>query len=121
MNLNIKTTNISLRPETKEYLEKKLMMLGNVIDFNQDSVFAQVELGKTTQHHRQGDIFRAEINLKIAGHSFRAVSEKEDLYSAIDEMKDEIGREVKSGKQKSISLFRRGAQKMKKFLRLDRD
>ena len=121
MNLNIKTTNISLTPETKEYLERKLMMLEKIIDFNKDNVFAQVELGKTTMHHKQGDIFRAEINLRINGNSFRAVREEEDLYAAIDGMKDEINREVKNGKEKRISIVRRGGQRLKRFLHLDRD
>ena len=120
MNLNIKTTNISLTPEIREYLERKLAMLEKIVDFNRDNVFAQVELGKISQHHRQGEIFRAEINLRIGGHSFRAVREEEDLYAAIDGMKDEINREVKNGKQKSLSLFRRGGQAFKKFLRMDK-
>jgi ribosomal subunit interface protein len=118
MTLNIKTTNISLTPETKEYLERKLAMLGKIIDFENGNVYAQVELGKTTEHHKQGDIFRAEINLRMAGRSFRAVSEKQDLYAAIDAMKDELGREVKSGKDKKVSLLRRGGQRIKKMLRI---
>lgn len=117
MNLNIKTTNISLTPEIREHFEKKLRMLDRFINFDRDNVYVQAELGKISEHHRSGEIFRAEINLKIAGHDFRAVSEKNDLYAAIDEAKDELGREVKNAKQKRVSLVRRGAQKLKNLLR----
>lgn len=97
------------------------MMLDKYIDFGRDNVFIQAELGKTTQHHRSGDIYRAEINLQVGGHTFRAVAEKDDLYAAIDEVKDELGREVKANKKKRISIIRRGAQKLKNILRFGRN
>jgi len=49
MNLNIKTTNTSLTPAIKDYLEKKLMMLDKIVDFSRDNVLVEVELGKTTK------------------------------------------------------------------------
>ena len=117
MNINIKTTNISLTPAIKDYFEKKLMAIDKLVDFSRDNVYVQAELGKTTHHHRQGDVFRAEINLRVSGYNYRAVAEKDDLYAAIDVVKDELSREVKNGKQKRISLVRRGAQKIKNLLR----
>ncbi len=117
MNLNIKTTNISLTPAIKDYFEKKLMSLDKLVDFDRDNVLIQAELGKTTHHHNKGDIFRAEINLRVSGNNYRAVSEAEDLYAAIDAVKDVLTQEVKSGKQKRMSLVRRGAQQLKSILR----
>jgi putative sigma-54 modulation protein len=117
MNLNIKTTNISLTPAIKDYFEKKLMSLDKLVDFDRDNVLIQAELGKTSQHHHKGDFFRAEVNLRVSGNNYRAVSEKEDLYAAIDEVKDILTGEVKHGKQKRMSLVRRGAQKVKNILR----
>lgn len=119
MNLNIKTTNFSLTPAIKAYLEKKLMVLDKLVDFDRENVLIRAELGKTSQHHRHGDIFRAEADIKIGGTSFRAVSEKEDLYAAIDDLKDELTREITTWKDKKKSKVRRGAQSMKKILRKD--
>lgn len=116
MNLNIKTTNISLTPAIRDYFEKKIMSLDKLVDFNRDNVLIQAELGKTTQHHHKGDFFRAEVNLRVSGSNYRAVVEKEDLYAAIDEVKDVLTQEVKSGKQKRMSLVRRGAQQVKNLL-----
>jgi putative sigma-54 modulation protein len=117
MNLNIKTTNITLTPAIRDYFEKKLMSIDKLVDLERDNVLIQAELGKTTHHHNKGEIFRAEINLSVGGHYHRAVSEKEDLYAAIDDVKDELSREIKSGKQKRTSIVRRGGQKLKNLLR----
>ncbi len=117
MNLNIKTTNISLTPAIQDYLEKKLGMLNKFIDLEGDNVFIHAEVGKTTKHHKSGDFFRAEVNLRVGGRTFRAVSEKDDLYAAIDEVKDELSEEIKAGKEKKISIVRKSALKLKNMLK----
>jgi putative sigma-54 modulation protein len=121
MNLNIKTTNISLTPAIRDYFEKKIMSLDKLVDFDRDNVLIQVELGKTTQHHHKGDFFRAEVNLRVSGNNYRAVVEKEDLYAAIDGVKDVLTQEVKSGKQKRMSIVRRGAQRVKDMLQFRKE
>ncbi|MBX4198248.1 ribosome-associated translation inhibitor RaiA [Candidatus Parcubacteria bacterium] len=117
MNINIKTTNISLKTETEDYLTKKLLTLKKLVDFEADNVFAQVELGKTTNHHKSGNIFMAEINLRVGKTTFRAVSKKEDLHAAIDDMKDEISRELKSKFDKQRSMERKGGAAIKNMVR----
>jgi ribosomal subunit interface protein len=82
-----------------------------------ESIKCNVEVGKTTRHHKSGDIFRAEINLHTAGKDFYAVSEKGDLYAAIDEVKDEISRALVHHKGKSTTLMRKGAATVKNILR----
>lgn len=121
MNLNIKTTNFSLTEAISDYLEKKLRSLDRIIDWDADNVKVETELGKISEHHNKGDIFRAEINVNRAGHFVRAVSEKSDLYAAIDDMKDQIGQALKQGKDKRKSLFRRGAGKIKNLLKFGRE
>ena len=76
-----------------------------------------VEVGRTTQHHKSGDIFRAEINLKLKGDSLRAVREAEDLYAAIDQVKDEIVDLLTTHADKRRTLLRRGAAKIKNILK----
>jgi len=66
MKINIKTTNISLTPAISEYIEKRIGSLDKFYKKEEDIVI-NVEVGKTTEHHKSGDIFRAEINLTRAG------------------------------------------------------
>lgn len=117
MAINLKGTNIKITPEISGYLDKRLEGVRKFLPKEGDSFLADVELGKTTNHHQTGNIFRAEITVHIGGRSFRAVSEQSDLYRAIDNMKDEVTRELSSYKEKRISLIRRGGQKIKNILR----
>jgi ribosomal subunit interface protein len=113
MNINIKTTNITLKSDIEDYLNKKLVTLKKLVDFDDENVFAQVELAKTTNHHKSGNFFRAEINLRIGKKRFRVVSEKEDIKAAIDDMKDVLSQEIKSQQEKTRTNTRKGAAVIK--------
>lgn len=117
MNLNIKSTNMRMTPAIKSYVEEKVALIEKLIDPADTSVGANVEVGRTTKHHQSGDVFRAEINLHIAGRNLRAVSKQQDLYAAIDEMKDDVTRQLRVGKRKRIDFTRRGGAKLKKMIR----
>ncbi|TSC68282.1 MAG: Uncharacterized protein G01um101472_65 [Parcubacteria group bacterium Gr01-1014_72] len=117
MRLSLKGTQLSITPAIREYLEKRLAALARHINLEDSAVLLQVELGRTTRHHHTGDVFRAEINLYRGKESFRAEAEAQDLYAAIDEVRDEIIREVTGSKEKRLSLLRRGGQKVKDILR----
>lgn len=113
MKINERGINMTITSEIKDFLYGKLAHLDKYIDPTDDSIICDVELGMTTKHHKNGDIFKAEINLFMAGKTLRAVSEKEDILSAIDVAKDEIVREITVNKDKKVSLMRRGGSKIK--------
>jgi ribosomal subunit interface protein len=117
MKINIKATNIHLTPEISDYLQKKLDMLDRMIDPSDTSVFCEVEVGKTTNHHKTGDVFRTEINLTKDGKLFRAVSEESTVNASIDEAKDEILGELKHHKSKRVTLMRRGGAQIKNLIK----
>lgn len=114
---NIKATNIELTDSIREYVAKKIELLEKYIEVGDTSALCNVEVGKVTMHHRTGDVFKAEINLRVSGKNFYAVVEKDTLYSALDEVKDEIARALSSGKKKKESLVRRGGAKIKAILK----
>ncbi len=116
MEIKIKTTNFSLTPAIQIYLEDKLNSLGKILPYN-ESVSADVELGKTSRHHQKGDIFKAEVNLLVPGRLIRAVAEEWDLRVAIDAVKDDLQRKIKINKEKNFSLYKKGARILKKLLR----
>jgi len=115
MGISIKATSLELTPALKDYAEKRLSNLGK---FTGGEPMVAIELGKSSGHHNKGDIFRAEVNvLTPLGKQHRAVSEKADMYEAIDDIRAEIVRELTSAKDKKGSLFRRGARKIKNMLK----
>ena len=117
MKIQVKATNIKLTDAISDYLDKRLGAFDKYIDPEETSLICDVEVGRTTHHHLQGDIFRAEINLHVGGKSFRSVSEQETLYSAIDDVREEMSRVLRKQKQKQRTLVRRGAAQMKNLLR----
>ena len=117
MRTNIKWSHIDQSDSVRDYLDKKLKDLDKLVDSAEGEASAQVELGKTTSHHKSGDIFRAEINLMMNGKRLRAVSETADIYSSIDEVRDEIFEEVIKQKDRRRSLIRRGGHRIKNMMR----
>lgn len=113
MKTNVKATQMELTSAISEYLSKRLSALDKFVDPTDDSAMCYVEVGKVSHHHKSGDVFRAEINLHIGGKSFRAEAQESDLYAAIDVVKDEMIAELRSNKTKTLSLLRRGGQKIK--------
>jgi len=117
MHINIKATNIELTSEISEYTEKRLRSLDKLIDPEDTTALCDVEIGRTTKHHQRGNIFRAEINVTIKGGQFRAVSEKETLYDAIDTAKDDMMRELRRSKQKHRRLLKKSGVRFKNLMR----
>lgn len=106
-----------MTPAISDYLDKRLSSVDKFVDENDNTPMCYVEIGKTTSHHKSGDIFRAEINLHIGGKVFRVEEEKEDLYSAIDAVKDELLAELRKAKMKKMSLIKRGGMIIKNSIK----
>lgn len=115
MQIKTKYTNLTLTPETKDQLNKKVESVSKIVG-EEENVLFEVEFGKSTKH-QSGDVFRAEINITINGDHFRAESENADLYSATDEAKDEIANVLRSYKNKKKSWVKRSGTKLKEFIR----
>ncbi len=116
MNINIKSTNIILTPAIKDYVEKKVLSLEKFIHDDTKNVRVEIEVGKISNHHKSGDIFRAEAHLFFKGNEIYVVAEKDDLYSSIDEMRMKAERECISLKDKKFSLLKRGSARIKKMI-----
>lgn len=129
MKIVIKTTNLKLNGELRNYIQEKIGSLEKFARIFQDEnyydgFFAKgkprvevwIEIGRTTFHHQKGDIFRAEAQMHLPGKSLRAESEAEDLKLAITEIKDELQRELKKYKGKAESVTKRKARFFKKLL-----
>ncbi|MDP2593475.1 MAG: ribosome-associated translation inhibitor RaiA [bacterium] len=113
---NIKATNVKLTSEIREYLDKKLQSFSKLISPDDPTVILDIELGRTTSRHQSGNIFRAEINLNMKGANLRAESEKANLFLAIDEVRDEVLKELRRNKGRKIARFKRGARTIKKVI-----
>jgi len=116
MKINIQGVGIELAEAIKDYANKKVSVLEKFITNEEDSLL-DIEIGKTTNHHKQGEVFKAEIKIIFAGKKFYAVSLKEDLYRAIDDAKEQLEYQIVQSKKREETLFRRGARSIKKMMK----
>ena len=129
MKITIKGTNIQLSDSIYEYIQKKI---GGLDKFMQgigeplDKLGVKgnppyecwVEVERTTKHHQSGDIFRAEIQIKLPGvEGVRTESTQWDLHQAIDEAKGEMQRQLKRYKRKQSAKGKSEARKAKDMTR----
>lgn len=117
MNINIKGTNITVTEAIADYITKRCESFSKFFDPADTAIMCDVEVGKTTNHHKQGEIFRAEIHIVAKDRNLYASSEKEDLYAAIDDVRDEIVSELSSLKDRKVTLVRKGGAKIKAMLK----
>ena len=96
-------------PSLKEFVEKKLGSLERFVRrFDEEgSVELRVEVAKTTRHHRKGEVFRAEANLKLPNALLRAEERAEDLRVAVDRLRHTLELEIHKYKTKFVGNPRR--------------
>lgn len=119
MKIIIKTTNIELNPQIEDYIHDKIGTIDKFLDgMDRNVIEARVEIGKITQHHQTGNVFRAEVNLKLPGRILRSEAEEMDYRTAIDRVKEELQSEIKKYRGKMEAKYKRGARVAKKLFRL---
>jgi len=117
MNIKIRAKNFEITPAIDDYVTKKISTLEKFLT-GKDNILCEVEIGRTTKHHKSGDIFQAEINIvEPGGVQIFARAEEVDLYTAIDIVRDGAEREIVSRKKKKNTLFRKGGMVIKNLIK----
>ncbi|MEX0935205.1 MAG: ribosome-associated translation inhibitor RaiA [Candidatus Paceibacterota bacterium] len=111
-----KTHHIDLTPAISDYIEKRLSKIDKLIDKEDTSAQADIEIGKEVPDQHSGDIFYAKIGMHMSEGYVFSDAQKDDLYAAIDTAVDEIVREVRKKKGKKETLMRRGARVVKRTI-----
>ncbi|MBI5420713.1 MAG: ribosome-associated translation inhibitor RaiA [Parcubacteria group bacterium] len=115
MKIIVSAKNIELTPGLEQYIGEKINGLSKLIRLYEESGVAEarIEVSKTSRHHKQGEVYYAEANLKLPGSLLRAESTNLDMYSTIDEIKDELARQIKAYKERKSVKRRKGARELK--------
>jgi putative sigma-54 modulation protein len=100
MKISIKATNVEITPSLREYVEEKIGSLEKFVKRwnTEDGVEVWVEVGRTTEHHRKGDVFRAEADLRLPGKILRAEEDHSDVRVAVDRVREKLQREIEKYK-----------------------
>jgi putative sigma-54 modulation protein len=120
MNINLQGKNMDITEAIHDYVIKRITNLGKLLTNIENTgreVSVYFNVAKTTNHHRSGNVFRADCTVMIDGKKFHSSSDKEDMNEAIDDVKENLFREISKKKNKKSALFYRGARKIKDLMK----
>ena len=113
MQYNLLGTGLAITTEIREYIEKRLARL-EVLLGGETAVHADIELQFQKSEDKK---YRAECTLACAGRVYRAEALGESLHEAIDLASGSLVQDVERAQKKRLSLMRRGAARVKEFVR----
>ena len=99
-----------------DVVDQKLAALEKFLSADAD-VSCEVEFEKVAAHN-QGRIYRVEVNLSVDGTLYRAEATEENFEKAIDEVRNELDRELSRAKDKHMTLEKQSGREAKEMLNL---
>ena len=97
MTLNITHHGIELTPAIKQYVEEKMQSLEKYFESIRH---IDVEVGLSNHHHRKGNIFACKAAVQVGSEIMRMEKEAEDLYKAVDKVRDHLRAELSDWKKR---------------------
>ena len=116
--ISFKHTQTEVNYKLQDLITIKLHSLERYIGGKSDNR-CEVEFSKIAPH-QNGDIYKVEVNIWSDGVLYRATDTASTFENAIDAVRGELDREMNRTRTKKMSLFRRGARKMKDIMRFGR-
>ncbi len=113
--IQFKATNTELLGDLQDIMEQKLHSLEKYIGDETD-LKCQVEFEKVTAQN-SGKIYRVEVNLHVGGQLYRAEATETTFQEAIDEVRDELDKEMRRANKKRETMLKKGGRIIKKMMR----
>lgn len=104
MKLPFKTTNFKLTESVASFLSQRMEKMEELIEKIGGVLTGWIEIGRITRHHKKGEVYRAEAQVKLKQQSIRAEGVSNTIFGAITEMKERLKRELSKYKTKTRSL-----------------
>lgn len=119
MDVRIKATDFQMTPDAQAYLEQRIASLGKLLTSVENIARVEVELGRDAGRPRHGaNIWFAEIHVIIpGGERIYARNNSESINGAIDDVKEEVERQLRRERKIHIRLYRKGGALAKRLLR----
>ncbi len=116
--INFKATNTDLAQHLQYLVDQKFESLDKYMGDETDTR-CEVEFEKETAQ-QSGNIFRVEANLWLAGKLYRAEASEVSFEIAIDEVRNELDKELRRSNDKQNTLMKRGGRLIKKMVHFGR-
>lgn len=120
MDIRIKATNYEMTKETADYLADRLSHIEKLLADDAALARCEVELGRDAGGQRHGEhVWFAEVLVLAPGTlSIRATNRSASINGAIDDVKEEVARQIKRERKLHIRLARKSGAWAKHLLRL---
>lgn len=112
MIINIQGKDIELTEALKQYAHERAEGLHKFFDNIQQ---IDVIIGMDGHHHQKGDVFFAEMNVHVPGNNIVVSKFSDDLYKAIDKVKDHLKVEFEKLKGKMRNKDRNAIRREKTY------
>ncbi len=112
----LKTKSVPLTEAMRSYIEEKLPQHIEKIAGRRHTAEAvlAIEVGRSTRHHRKGDVWQAKATIQWGKELLRAETAGESFQEVVDLLEEELVREIKKTKGKEHAQELRGARHAKK-------
>lgn len=115
-NMTIYCKDFDLTDAIKNYLTDKMIALNKFLNLHEEELSFNCRLGKVTNSQNSGKIFYTEISIHTPNKNYGARIEADDIYVAIDLIKDELSTNINSYKNKLRTIHKKESQKFKNDL-----
>ncbi|HCC05179.1 TPA: hypothetical protein DEP58_02635 [Patescibacteria group bacterium] len=114
MKTNYKFTDTQPNDTLRAYAQTKVDAFEKLLGLQEaKAAICAVEFKRSTKH-QTGKICTAEVNLEADGKLYRVTKDEPTFEKAIDKVKDDILRSLRSEKEKTIEAVRKGASEIKR-------
>ncbi len=117
MRIVISGDQIEVTNAIRDYAEAKFSSVVKLFPQDDTSGSLMIELSKNSSHHQHGHVYTADARVHLRGKDVTIQATEDDLYKAIDLLKDKVTRDLTDHKDKRLTLFKKGAHVLKKLLR----
>jgi len=119
MDIRIKTTDYELTSETREYLDDRIASLEKFLRDNAGAARCEIELGRDGGGQRHGaNMWFAEIRIMQPGSTpVYARNNASSVNAAIDDVKEEVERQLRSEKKFHTRIMRKTGAAIKNWMR----
>jgi len=100
--INFKYNDLEEVKPLADLMQQKLQSLTKYLHEEQ-SITCDVEFEKVAPQNA-GQVYRAEVNLMVEGTLFRAEATENSFEVAIDEVRNELDKELRRAKDKQVTL-----------------
>lgn len=119
MDVRVKATDYELTADTRSYLDERIQSVAKLLGNDADLARVEVEVGRAAGGQRHGDnLFFAEFDVSIPGDGrVHATNNASTINAAIDDVKEEILRQLRKRKTVHQRVIRKGGAMLKNIMR----